>query len=76
MYTNDFSTSDQSDDELQTETNHAGQPALDWCHEIHYHQLKSSHHPIQFIRNSFHIIGGQQPTSCNVEVEKNEKFLE
>ena len=25
------------DDEFQTETNHAGQPTVDQCHEFHYH---------------------------------------
>ena len=64
------------DDELQAETNHAGQPAVDWCHEIHYHQLESSYQPIQSIRNSFHIIGSQQSISCDDEVEKKEEFLE
>ena len=78
MYTNDFSTSDQSndDDELQTENNHAGKPAVDWCHEIHYHQLESSNQPVQFIRNNFHIIGNQLSISCNFGVEKKEEFLE
>ena len=75
VYTNDFSTSDQSndDDELKIENNHAGQPAVDWCHEFHYHQLEIINQPIQSIRNSFHIIGNQQSISYKVEIKKQEE---
>ena len=78
IYTNDFPIFDQSDDddELQIETNHAGKKKVDWCHEFHYHQHESSNQTIQPIRNNFHIIGNQQSISCNVEIEKKEKFLE
>ena len=78
FYTDDLPIFDQSDDddELQAETNHAGQPIVDWCHELHSHQLENNNQPIQFIRNSFHIIGGQQYISCNDEVEKKEESLE
>ena len=78
VYTNDFPIFDQSDDddELQAETNHAGQPEVDWCHEFHYHQLERNNKLIQSIRNSFHIIGSQQSISCDDEVEKKEEFLE
>ena len=78
VYTNDFSTSDQTDDddELQAETNHVWQPAVDWYHEFHYHQLESSNQRIQCISNRFHIIGNQLSISCNVGVENKEEFLE
>ena len=78
VYTNDLPNFDQfdDDDELQAKTNHAGQVAVDQCHEFHYHQLESSGQPIQSIKNSFHIIGSQQSISCDDEVEKKEEFLE
>ena len=72
-----FSTSNQSnddDDEIQIETNHAGQPTVGWCHEFPYHQLESSNHPIQSIINSFHIIWNQQSISCKVEIKKKREI--
>ena len=67
---------DTDDDDFQEETNHAGQPAFDWCYEFHHRQLESRNHPFRSIINGFHVIGTQQPFYLEDEEKSNKEIVE
>ena len=78
FYSNKFSNFNQSydDDDFQAETNHAGQPAFDWCYEFHHHQPESHDDPFRSIIKSFHLIWNQQLFNWEGEDKSNEEIFE